>query len=105
MTLCSALALCLLTASPQPPSSPWFGEDKLKHFFASFVVSSLSASAARTAGLDHREGLAVGAGLGAVSGIFKEVQDSRAGGPFSGYDLVWDAAGIGSAVLLLDAGH
>jgi uncharacterized protein YfiM (DUF2279 family) len=105
MSLYPLLALTLLSAPADLPPFPWFGEDKLKHFFASFVVSSLSASGARAAGLDHWESLSVGAGVGAVSGVIKEIQDSRRGGPFSGYDLIWDAAGIGSAVLILDAGH
>lgn len=99
------LAATLLSAPPQLPPIRWFGEDKLKHFFASFVLSSVSASASRAAGLDHRESLAVGAGVGAFGGVLKEVQDRRRGGPFSGTDLLWDAAGVGAAVVFLDAGH
>jgi uncharacterized protein YfiM (DUF2279 family) len=91
-----------------PPSEPvpgWFTEDKLKHFVASFVVSSVSASASRLAGVDRVTSLGIGAGVGATVGLMKERQDARAGGVFSGADLVWDAAGIGASVLLVSAGE
>jgi uncharacterized protein YfiM (DUF2279 family) len=99
------LVTTLLSAPVEWPPLPWFGEDKLLHFVASFAVSSLAASGARAAGLDHDESILVGAGVGAAGGLIKEIQDSRLGGPFSGYDLVWDAAGVGSAVLLIEAGR
>ncbi|MEX2081711.1 MAG: hypothetical protein WEC33_08855 [Dehalococcoidia bacterium] len=103
MIVQTLLAASLLTAAPDASPFPWFGEDKLRHFFASFVVSSLSASGARAAGLDHGQSIAVGAGVGAFGGLFKEVQDARRGGPFSGYDLVWDAVGVAAAVGVLGA--
>ncbi|MEX2571183.1 MAG: DUF2279 domain-containing protein [Gemmatimonadota bacterium] len=103
MTLTTLLLSAALAAPPAAPPLPWFGEDKLKHFFASFVVTSLTASGARAAGLDRTHSIAVGAGLGAATGLWKEVRDVRAGGNFSGYDLVWDAAGVGAAALMLDS--
>ncbi|MEX2583823.1 MAG: hypothetical protein WD766_11145 [Gemmatimonadota bacterium] len=97
------LAASLLTAVPEASPFPWFGEDKLRHFVASFVVSSLSGSGARLVGLDQRESIAVAAAVGTLGGVYKEVRDVRLGGPFSGYDLAWDVLGTGSAVLLLNA--
>lgn len=87
------------------PASDWFSEDKLKHFIASFVVTSVSASASRAAGLDRAESVGIGAGVGVAAGLIKEHEDSRTGGAFSGADLVWDAAGIGASILLLRAGE
>jgi len=95
------LLAVLLAASPARPPDPWFGEDKLKHFFTSFVVTSLSASGARAVGLDADTGLRVGAGVAGAAGLLKEVHDARRGGPFSIPDLSWNAVGIAAGVLLL----
>jgi uncharacterized protein YfiM (DUF2279 family) len=113
MNLESVLVLLLLGGAPEAPPTPgfvrsepvqgWFTEDKLKHFFASFVVSSVSASVSRAAGLDRTASIGFGAGVGAAAGLLKERQDARAGGVFSGADLVWDAAGIGASLMLIEA--
>lgn len=113
MMLESMLVFLMLGGPPQEsvptprlrsePVPGWFTEDKLKHFVASFVVSSVSASASRAAGLSRTASLGIGAGVGVATGLWKERQDARAGGPFSGADLAWDAAGIGTSLLLIQA--
>lgn len=73
------------------------------HLVTSFVVTSISASAARTAGFGPDASIAVGVTVGAGAGIWKELRDLR--GPqrlFSYRDLVWDAAGIGAAAAVLE---
>jgi putative lipoprotein len=97
----AALALAVLVDST-PPKQPWFGPDKVKHFFVSALVQSVGFSAARAAGLDRQGSQAVGAGAVAVAGVWKEVRDRREGGRFSTSDLVWDAAGSASAAALLN---
>lgn len=96
------LAISLALPGPKPPRDRWFGEDKLRHFFASFVVTSITASAARAAGMDAQASMWAGAGAGAGVGVMKEVHDlaTRRGTP-SLRDLTWDVAGIvaGSAVV------
>lgn len=99
----ATLLLALTLALPQQTPDPWWAEDKFRHFAASFVVTSLSASAARAAGADRPQSLYVGAGVAATSGIAKEIDDRRRGGIFSLRDLVWDAVGIAAALLVLDA--
>ncbi len=101
MNLCM-LALCLsLSARPDPPRDRWVGEDKWKHFFASFVVTSLSASAARATGLSPEQSALVGASVGAGAGVWKELNDRRApGATVSFRDLAWDAAGIGAGAFV-----
>jgi uncharacterized protein YfiM (DUF2279 family) len=102
MTAATAFLLTVaLAASPAPPPDPWFGEDKLKHFFTSFVVTSLSATGARAAGVGPETGLRIGVGIAGAAGLLKEVHDARRGGPFSIPDLTWNAAGIASGALLL----
>jgi uncharacterized protein YfiM (DUF2279 family) len=81
----------------------WFAEDKLKHFTASFVVSSMAATGVRVAGLDRSASNAFGVGTGIMAGLLKEVHDARAGGVFSVRDLAWDFAGVGAAAVALDA--
>lgn len=99
----AALALCLcLSLSGQPPRDRWFAEDKVKHFVASFVVTSASASAARAAGLEPAPSAWVGAGVGTGIGVWKELRDvGRRGETASLRDLAWDLAGVaaGTAVM------
>lgn len=92
------LAIVLALPGPKPPRDRWFGEDKLKHFFASFVVTSISASVARAAGMEPRASMWTGAGAGAAAGVLKEVRDlaSRNDTP-SLRDLTWDVAGVVAA--------
>ncbi|HEX2094625.1 MAG TPA: hypothetical protein VHG28_19630 [Longimicrobiaceae bacterium] len=105
MILCTA-ALCLTLSLPLPQQGRkpdrWFGEDKWKHFFASFVATSLSATAARAGGLGPRESAYVGAGVGGAVGVWKELRDrgSPETGTASFRDLVWDAAGVGAGTLV-----
>lgn len=105
MTTGMLLAATLLLDPTASPPDPWFGEDKLRHFFTSFVVTSFTASAARIAGAEARASLYLGAGAATGAGLYKEIQDARAGGVFSGRDLVWDIGGIAAAGVVLDAGR
>lgn len=88
---------------PPPPPDPWFGEDKLKHFFTSFVVTSLSASGVRMVGIEPRASLWVGAGVASGAGVYKELSDARTGSTFSYRDLLWDFGGIAAAGALIDS--
>ena len=98
--LIPALCLCLSFQTPAPRDR-WVGEDKGKHFFASFVVTRLSASAARAAGLDPAPSAWVGAGVGATAGALKEIRDlRRREGVPSLKDAAWNLAGVGAATAL-----
>jgi uncharacterized protein YfiM (DUF2279 family) len=95
------LALSLSVGAPKPPPDRWLAEDKLRHFFASFVVTSLSAGAARAAGLDRAASMWAGAGVGAGAGAAKEIRDRASGrGTPSFRDLVWDAVGIAASAIV-----
>ena len=94
------LFFCLSLGRPGGPQPPdrFFGEDKLKHFVTSFIVTSLAASGARAAGLDDNTSMWVGAGAGATAGVLKEISDlNREGSQASLYDIVWDLGGVGAA--------
>jgi uncharacterized protein YfiM (DUF2279 family) len=97
------LFMCLSLGGPgrQQPPDRFFGEDKLKHFLTSFVVTSLAASGARALGMDNDAAVLVGAGTGATVGIIKEISDlNREGAQASLYDIVWDLGGVGAAAAL-----
>ena len=99
--LVPALCLCL-SFQGSPARDRWIGEDKWKHFFASFVVTSISASAARAAGLDPAPSAWVGAGVGVGAGLWKELRDRRRPDATPSLkDGVWDLAGVGASTALL----
>lgn len=80
---------------------PWFGVDKVKHFFMTAFVQSVSYSTFRLTNADHRSSMIGATAVSAGFGIGKELFDRRRGGVFSTRDLVWDAAGATSAGALL----
>lgn len=79
----------------------WLGEDKVKHFFVSAFVQSISYGSLRGAGLGHGAALAGASVTTAAIGVGKELRDLRVKGEFSPRDLTWDAAGAGTMTLLL----
>ncbi|HET9985447.1 MAG TPA: hypothetical protein VFQ38_17730 [Longimicrobiales bacterium] len=82
------------TVRARPP-----GEDKLKHFFMSFAITSVGYGVARLA-LDHGPAVVAASAGGALAGIGKEAYDARTGGDASVGDLAWDALGIGVGTAL-----
>jgi uncharacterized protein YfiM (DUF2279 family) len=91
----------VFSLNPTNPPDRWFAEDKVKHFFASAFVQSMSYGTLRTAGLDHGAALAGASLTTAAVGVGKELHDLRLKGEFSVRDLTWDAAGAGAATVLL----
>ena len=83
-------------------ADPWLGFDKVKHFFMTAFVQSVSYSTLRLTNADHRSSMVGATAMSAGFGIGKEVLDRRRGGVFSTRDLVWDAAGATSAAALLN---
>jgi uncharacterized protein YfiM (DUF2279 family) len=88
-------------AAPGPPADAWLGEDKFRHFWASYVVTSFGFAAAVAADQDRDTALLIGIGAGATAGVAKELYDRRRGQIFSRRDLVADALGIAAAYFLL----
>jgi uncharacterized protein YfiM (DUF2279 family) len=62
----------------------------------------VSYSALRTLDVRHDQALLGASCVTLTFGVGKELVDVRRGSTFSGRDLVWDAAGAGSATILLD---
>lgn len=103
----NGLVFCLCFALRGPPAPDrWVAEDKWKHFFASFVVTSLAASGARAAGAGPDASLVAGAVVGTGVGVAKEIRDARTPGESASFrDLVWDGAGVGIATVFAAQGR
>ena len=95
------LVFTLGRGAPEHTGDRWFGPDKLQHFFTSAFVQSVGYGALRRAGAENGPAIAGASALTAVAGVGKEWRDRRVKGEFSVRDLVWDAAGAGSASVLL----
>lgn len=92
----------LLQASPAGTSrDSWFGADKVKHFFMTAFVQSVSYSALRAVNTDHRAAIFGATAAAGAVGVGKEWQDRRST-RFSRRDLLWNAAGAGTFYLILD---
>jgi uncharacterized protein YfiM (DUF2279 family) len=114
-TFCAAAVMllqCLLAppmdvrlAAPAPASAyaedAWLGEDKVRHFAASYAVVAFGYGGGRAAGLGTDAALAGAIVMSAAAGIWKEFHDRATHGLFSYRDLVWDAAGILTGVVLV----
>jgi uncharacterized protein YfiM (DUF2279 family) len=104
MNACLFVLCMSLGGGPaEQPRDRFFGEDKWKHFFTSFVATSLAASAARLAGLDTEQAVLVGAGAGLSLGVAKEAADLRRPGArfeASLHDMVWNLGGVGTAAVI-----
>ena len=100
MTCLPALPALMLSLSLSV-ADPWFGVDKVKHFFMTAFVQSVSYSTLRLTNADHQSSMVGATAVSAGFGIGKELFDRRRGGVFSTRDLLWDAAGATSAAALL----
>ena len=97
-----ALVLAPSRAAAQIPVDNWIGVDKVKHFFTSALIQSLAYSVTQVTTKGPRSSLLLSASVAsAAAGIGKEMYDRRSYGHFSVRDLAWDAAGAGTASLML----
>ena len=81
------------------------GPDKVKHFFLSAFVQSVSYSALRLGGVQHDGALVTASVATAAVGIAKEFHDGRSGRGFDVRDLMWDVAGGAAAAAVLEQSH
>ena len=89
-------------AATRPPHpDPWFGIDKVKHFFMSAFITSVSYSALQAARVNHRSAMAGAIGISMTAGLGREIHDMRVpGNIFSVRDLTWDAIGTAAGAVL-----
>ena len=100
LRLAEAPPAVVAVVAPGPPADAWLGEDKFRHFWASYVVTSFGFAAAVAAEQDRDAALTIGIGVGAAAGVAKELYDRRRT-IFSVRDLVADALGITAAYFML----
>jgi uncharacterized protein YfiM (DUF2279 family) len=98
--LCVAVNLVFAQMSP-PHTDSWFGMDKLKHFFLSAFIESVSYSALQAAHVRHRAAMGGAIGVTMAVGVSRELHDRRIpGNLFSIRDLTWDALGATAGAAL-----
>ena len=91
--------ICVQTAVAR---DSWLGIDKIKHFFISAFLESVSYSALQAAHVNRRPALAGAIGVSAAFGVARELHDKRTpGNHFSYRDLTWDALGIAAGTVML----
>jgi putative lipoprotein len=96
------LAVNLVYAQTAVIRDSWFGIDKIKHFFLSAFIESVSYSALQAAHANHRSAMAGAIGVTAAFGVGREIHDYRnPNNHFSVKDLTWDAVGAGAGAALL----
>jgi putative lipoprotein len=89
-------------AAPQRHPDAWFGIDKIKHFFMSAFIESVSYSALQAAHVHRRSAMNAAVGITLGAGLGREIHDQRTpGNIFSVRDLTWDVIGAGAGALLL----
>ena len=95
-------ALNVIYAQTAVARDSWFGIDKIKHFFISAFIESVSYSALQAANAKRRPAMAGAIGVSASFGVARELHDRRTpGNHFSYRDLTWDALGIGAGAAML----
>ncbi len=96
------LAVNLVYAQAAVVRDSWFGIDKIKHFFMSAFIESVTYSALQAAKANHRTAMAGAIGVTAAFGVGREIHDYKnPKNHFSVKDLSWDALGAGAGVVLL----
>jgi len=96
------LAVNIIYAQTAVARDSWFGIDKIKHFFMSAFIESVSYSALQAAQVKRRPALGAAIGVSAAFGVARELHDKRTpGNRFSYRDLTWDALGITAGAVML----
>ena len=100
-------ATALLSAPASSPASmhvasvdSWIAEDKARHAAAAFAATAFVQAGLRSTGVETDAAVPIAAAVAGISGIVKEVHDSKNGGTFSFRDLAWDAVGIIAGVMV-----
>ena len=96
------LAVNLIYAQTAVARDSWFGIDKIKHFFMSAFIESVSYSALQAAHVKRRPALAGAIGVSAAFGVARELKNKRTPGNWFSYrDLTWDAIGTAAGAVML----
>jgi uncharacterized protein YfiM (DUF2279 family) len=98
--LCLSANLIFAQMSP-PHTDPWFGIDKLKHFFMSAFIESVTYSVLQATRLNHNAAMGGAIGITMAVGVGRELHDRRIpGNLFSVRDIAWDALGATAGAVL-----
>jgi len=96
------LGLNLLFAQAAVARDSWFGVDKIKHFFLSAFITSVSFSAIQATGANKKTAMTGAVGASLAVGVTREIYNRRTTRLFSFKDLTWDAVGTAAAATMLN---
>jgi putative lipoprotein len=88
-------------AGHRPERDSWFGVDKIKHFFMSAFIESMTFSGLQAAGANRNAAFAGAISATAALGVAKEMHDKKTKGVFSFRDLTWDGLGATAGLVML----
>lgn len=98
------LLVILLILSMELYSSEFWGKDKAAHFSGSFMLTVWSSGyGGEVCGIKGNSRIYLGFGIALGAGLGKEASDLLIKqSKWNWYDLFWDAAGIGAAVVMIN---
>ena len=95
--------LCAQTAQAQHKKvDPWFGADKVKHFFIAGFVETLTFAGLEAAGASRSSARAGGIAAAGIVSIGREVHDAKVKKGASFRDLIWDGLGTAAALVVIN---
>ncbi len=104
LRLVAAGTLIATTAAAKPSradeADKWVGADKGIHFGVSAVIAGASYGVSAPHFDNRVAPLLIGAGVGVLAGVSKEVWDAAGNGTASWKDLTWDALGIATGLVI-----
>lgn len=92
----------LAAQSPAKPRDSIIGVDKVKHFFISGFVESMTFAGLQAAGANRSPARTIAISATAVVSLGREIHDRKTKGLFSVRDLVWDTIGATAGILLIN---
>ena len=92
----------LVAQSPAKPRDSVIGVDKVKHFFISGFVESMTFAGLQAAGANRSPARTVAISATAIVSLGREIHDRKTKGLFSLGDLLWDTIGATAGILLIN---
>jgi uncharacterized protein YfiM (DUF2279 family) len=92
----------LAAQSPAKPRDSILGVDKVKHFFISGFVESMTFAGLQAAGANRSPARTAAISATAIVSLGREIHDRKTKGLFSFRDLLWDTIGATAGLILIN---
>lgn len=98
----SVVPRALAAQSTAKPRDSIIGVDKVKHFFISGFVESMTFAGLQAAGANRSPARTAAISATAIVSLGREIHDRKTKGLFSVRDLLWDTIGATAGILLIN---